>query len=69
MSIPQGQRATAIGAAIANAVRTHSTLFIAEGAPETAKPVPRSSIRTIDGVRKRRQKALVEPLLYAGWTM
>jgi hypothetical protein len=31
MSIPQGQRATAIGAAIANAVRTHSTLFIAEG--------------------------------------
>jgi uncharacterized membrane protein HdeD (DUF308 family) len=31
MSIPYGQRATAIGAAIANAVRTHSTLFIAEG--------------------------------------
>jgi uncharacterized membrane protein HdeD (DUF308 family) len=31
MSIPHGQGATAIGAAIANAVRTHSTLFIAEG--------------------------------------
>jgi uncharacterized membrane protein HdeD (DUF308 family) len=31
MSIPHGQRATAIGGAIANAVRTHSTLFIAEG--------------------------------------
>ena len=31
MSIPHGQPATAIGAAIANAVRTHSTLFIAEG--------------------------------------
>jgi uncharacterized membrane protein HdeD (DUF308 family) len=31
MSIPHGQRATAIGAAIANAVRVHSMLFIAEG--------------------------------------
>ncbi len=31
MSLPNGQRATAIGAAIANAVWTHSTLFIAEG--------------------------------------
>jgi uncharacterized membrane protein HdeD (DUF308 family) len=31
MSTPHGQRAPAIGAAIANAVRAHSTLFIAEG--------------------------------------
>ena len=30
MSIPHGQRAPVIGAAIANAVRGHSTLFIAE---------------------------------------
>ena len=31
MSLPHGQRATEIGAAIANAVREHSALFLAEG--------------------------------------
>jgi uncharacterized membrane protein HdeD (DUF308 family) len=31
MSMAHGQRATAIGAALANAVRAHSTLFIVEG--------------------------------------
>src|ERR1700730_810486 len=31
MSLPQGQRATEIGAAVANAVREHSAFFLAEG--------------------------------------
>jgi uncharacterized membrane protein HdeD (DUF308 family) len=31
MSIPQGQQAAQIGAAVANAVREHSTFFIVEG--------------------------------------
>jgi uncharacterized membrane protein HdeD (DUF308 family) len=31
MSIPHGQRATEIGAAVANAVQNHSTAFIVEG--------------------------------------
>jgi uncharacterized membrane protein HdeD (DUF308 family) len=31
MSLPHGQRATEIGAAVANAVREHSKYFLAEG--------------------------------------
>jgi uncharacterized membrane protein HdeD (DUF308 family) len=31
MSLPQGQRATEIGAAVASAVRAHSTFFLVEG--------------------------------------
>jgi uncharacterized membrane protein HdeD (DUF308 family) len=31
MSLPDGQRATEIGAAVANAVREHSTFFLTEG--------------------------------------
>ena len=31
MSLPDGQRATEIGAAVANAVREHSTFFLIEG--------------------------------------
>jgi uncharacterized membrane protein HdeD (DUF308 family) len=31
MSLPHGQRATQIGAAVANAVREHSKFFLAEG--------------------------------------
>jgi len=31
MSLPDGQRATEIGAAVANAVQEHSTFFLIEG--------------------------------------